>query len=132
MKSNNRKADAVVLNRTLYTDELTHWEIQQALVGLTIEDIKNIKESGYPLLHEACTLSFSYIGARRLLLVFFEDSTLRPLFADPTYTDGRGWTPIALLMQMNGNSVKSTGWCILDDIFRKFGCKNHGINVVFH
>ena len=126
------KANAVVLDRTLCTDELTHWEIQQALVGLTIEDIKKIKESGYPLLHEACTLSFEYIGARRLLLVFFEDTALRPFFADPTYTDGRGWRPIDLLMRMNGNSVKSTGWCILDDILREFGCKNHGVNVTFH
>jgi len=122
MKSGNRKADAVLLDRQLRTDELTHWEIQQVLLRCTVEDIKKMNEGGDPLLHMACHLCWERIGARRLLLVFFEDPVFRPLFVDPTYTDRYELRPIDWLRKKKGTS-SSMGWFILDDIIHEFGDK---------
>jgi hypothetical protein len=113
------KNDLSRLFDTLTTDELTHWEIQQTLAGRTVEEIKNLRD-GMPLLHSACAWAFEYIGARRLLLVFFEDPILRQLFIDSSYTDQYGWTAHVRLCGMNGHSTKSTNWCIIDDILREF------------
>ena len=121
MKSDYLKLNANILYSTLKTDELTHWEIQQNLVDRTIEDIKKLNEGGDPLLHTACLLGREHIGARRLLLVFFEDPTLRSLFGDPSYLDRHGWRPIDVLMRQNSYSVASMGWFILDDIIHEFG-----------
>lgn len=106
---------------TLLTDELTYHEIQKVLDAHSIEDIKTVVGPFYEqgLLHRACAAP-ERSGSRRVLMAFFEDARLRPLFADPTYLNKLRLTPVEVMRWHRRDGVADMHLCILDDIVKEF------------
>lgn len=82
-------SDSARLFETLHSNLLFASDIRRILDSHSVEEIKKWHRCGHPLLHEACEQS-EFSGAQAVLRAFFEDSRLKKLFTDISYTDKRG------------------------------------------